>query len=132
MDCADTLEEQAILGHREVDARRSEHALAQKTHRRDGYTRGDCASTEVAQRLAHHFRRGRCGSSETVCSQNRYVDNVGCEVKHNNSHHAEYQSAWQVPARLLDFTRDERRCLPAAVGKDHWHECGAKGCQEVK
>src|ERR1051325_6252622 len=55
MDHAYAFEEQAILGHREVNSRRSQHALAQEAGSRDRDSRGDNAGAKTSQRATHHI-----------------------------------------------------------------------------
>ena len=64
-DAADAAEEKAVRGHRVVDARRGEHALAEKAERRNGDARGDELRAALAEGQAHHrrCRRGRVRQS---------------------------------------------------------------------
>ena len=63
-DRGDAAEEQAVLGHREIDARRGQHALAEEAERRDGDAERDQGRAALAQREPHDVARRRLGCGQ--------------------------------------------------------------------
>ena len=59
-DLGDAAEEQPVLGHREIDARRGQHALAEEAERRDG--------DADARSRSRRFRRARAASRRSPAS----------------------------------------------------------------
>src|SRR5205085_4894007 len=124
-------EEQAILGHCEVDTRRGQHTLTKKTGSRNRDTTGDSSRAKVSECAAHHVRCGRRRSSETGTSEHADVDDIRSQVKQHDTSDTEEQSARQILSRLFYLTGDKCRCLPTAVREDDWHKCRAKRGQQI-
>ena len=125
-------EEQAVIGHREIDARRGQDGLAEKAQRRDGDCSGNKRRAALAQGEPHHCRCRRGGGGERLRPERAHADPVHCRVERDHSEYADQQATGQVLARVFDFGGDEVRRLPATVGEQHRHHGSTKGCQRER
>ncbi len=100
MDGADGTEEDAVLGHGVVNARRGEHALAQEAEGGDGDADGDQPAACRPERPLHDGGRWRGRGGQAVGAEDPQADDVHEHVDRHHADDAEHEAASQVAPRL--------------------------------
>src|SRR5439155_23935570 len=125
VDFRDRREEDAVLGHLEVDARRGEDRLAQETERGDGDAGGDQGGAFFAEGGFGDVHRGGGARGEVFQAEHSGAGQRHARIEEDDAEHAGDERARQIAARVFQFAGDEAGRLPAAVGEEDRDQGGA-------
>ena len=128
MNLCHSAEKEAIGRHRVVNARRGQHALAEKSESGDGDADGDQARAAFSQYGTHDGGRGCRCRGQAVGAEHANADDIDDDVNGDDTDDSQEQSNDEVALRTLQLSGNEARCLPSRIGKEHWRhrsaECG--------
>src|SRR6516162_10598145 len=117
MNPGDAAKEDAVFGHREIDARSGQDGLPQKAESGEGDAGGDQRASARTKLRAHDGGgRGGCGR-ESRRAERADVDEIHRSVHGDDAENATDKTARKRFLRVPDFPAKEARGLPAAVGK---------------
>ena len=129
---SDAAEEDAVAGHRVVDARGGQDALGEEAEGRDRDADRDEARAALAEGEAHDVGGGSGARGEALGPERAQADDVDREVEHHDAGDTQQERARHVALGPLQLAHDEAGGLPAAVGEEDGHEGGAEGSQEAQ
>ena len=120
VDFGHPLEEEPVVGHREVDARRRQRVDADDAERRDEDGERDGRAARRCRARATRRRPPRAGDAAISCGrQQEHVGHVHQEVDQRDGRGADDHRERERAARVLDLGRRVGGVLPAARGPQH-------------
>src|SRR5208283_3110135 len=110
-------EEETVIGHGKVNARRSQDGLAEKAERGDSDGSGNERRAALAQCQAHDGGGGGSCCRERLGAERAQAHPVHAEVQHHYAENSKQKSARQVFLWLLHFRRKEVGRLPSSISE---------------
>src|SRR5690348_404030 len=132
MDPGDAAKEDAVFGHREIDARGRQHGLGEKAEGGKGDARGDERAAAGTKSRAHYGRGGSGGGGESCRAKRADANEIDGRVDCDDAENAEDQAAGKRLARIADFAAKEAGGLPSAVGEEDWSHRGTEREREAE
>ena len=131
-DLGENARKDFVFRHGEINARVSEHSVAEETQSGQSDGNGDDGGAGSTEGAAHDFGGGRLGEGEADGAECAHINEIDRDVEQNDAEHAEEEGAGHVAAGVADFGGDEIGGLPASVSEHDGNHGRAEDGEQIE